>query len=251
MRLGGGITESSTTRLACPSAASEINALVAADALHRTSNAFQLVAGLLADAARRTDDPPPALREAQERIAALSEIHRLLIPFGAPAATADVSEELNALAAGLQLAFSGMPPLAMRFDVRVECEPGLRWPRTATVLACMIVNELATNAVKHAFRDRSRGSVRIALQVDPARGDAELRVEDDGTGHRRAAGAGGAGLKLVEAQARMLGGSVVAASRPCGQARGTAVGVRLPLPDLDASPISPPNIWTEPERATP
>src|SRR5690606_14123723 len=46
----------------------------------------------------------------------------------------------------------------------------------------LILNELATNALKHAFRGRGDGEVTAGLKQDPAGGEICLWVRDNGTG---------------------------------------------------------------------
>jgi PAS domain S-box-containing protein len=74
----------------------------------------------------------------------------------------------------------------------------------------IIVNELVTNAFKHAFSGEERGSIRLSL-AEAAPGSFELRVGDDGIGIAETAIAGksgGFGFLLVEALAQQLGGRV-------------------------------------------
>ena len=46
----------------------------------------------------------------------------------------------------------------------------------------LILNELASNAIKYAFPGGREGEVTVTLSHDPATGDACLRVRDDGVG---------------------------------------------------------------------
>ena len=70
----------------------------------------------------------------------------------------------------------------------------------------LIVNELTTNSIEHAFKGRSHGVIRIRSQMSDGR--LRLIYTDDGTGMpSETVGNGSAGLKLVEALASQLGGS--------------------------------------------
>jgi PAS domain S-box-containing protein len=52
-----------------------------------------------------------------------------------------------------------------------------------TVLLCgLILNELVSNTIKHAFPDGRGGEVTISLEHDPATGAVSMRVQDNGVG---------------------------------------------------------------------
>jgi two-component sensor histidine kinase len=77
----------------------------------------------------------------------------------------------------------------------------------------LIINELVTNAIKHAFSDRRAGHIRVGFEVDDEKWC--LSVEDDGDGFndRRKAGMG---LDLVRGLSRQLGGELQVKSSKAG-----------------------------------
>lgn len=79
----------------------------------------------------------------------------------------------------------------------------------------LIVNELATNSLKHAFADRDRGVLGLSLV---SRTDGiELTLWDDGPGINATAPVdSGLGQKLVQAFAQQLGGELISSSGPDG-----------------------------------
>jgi two-component sensor histidine kinase len=87
----------------------------------------------------------------------------------------------------------------------------------------LIVNELVTNAMKHAFE--GPGTVYVELRADIGRGEACLSVRDDGKGIKKEKHAASSGLSLVESLAAQINGTVERKS----SGHGTAVWVRLPL----------------------
>jgi two-component sensor histidine kinase len=90
----------------------------------------------------------------------------------------------------------------------------------------LLVNELATNAIKHAF---PAGKGRVLLRVEQAGDQIELTVLDDGIGMKEkdeAKIAEKRGSDYVAIFVRQLGGSIVA-SNP--EETGTTVRIRLPL----------------------
>lgn len=69
----------------------------------------------------------------------------------------------------------------------------------------LLVNELMTNAFKHAFPDGRRGHISVRVTGDGASGT--LIVRDDGVGFQRGTvGATSTGLAIVEALSRQLEG---------------------------------------------
>lgn len=90
----------------------------------------------------------------------------------------------------------------------------------------IIVNELVTNAIKHAFNGERSGRVWVRGKL----GDAfELIVEDDGQGiaPSRRTGRAGLGTKLVESFVRQLNAKHEVVST------GSGTTHRLVIPDLD------------------
>jgi two-component sensor histidine kinase len=74
----------------------------------------------------------------------------------------------------------------------------------------LIVNELITNALVHAFEPGGRGSVQVILQHSPP-DRLELTVADDGIGisaEQMKPGSAGTGLNLVRMLVRQLGASL-------------------------------------------
>ena len=90
----------------------------------------------------------------------------------------------------------------------------------------LLVNELATNAIKHAFPG---GTGRIVLSVERVGDQIELTVADDGVGMKEkdpAKTAEKRGSDYVAIFVRQLGGTIV----PSGSREtGTTVRIRLPL----------------------
>jgi two-component sensor histidine kinase len=70
---------------------------------------------------------------------------------------------------------------ASNVNLVVESEPTMLSINTA-VPCGLILNELATNALKHAFQGRDSGEVRVSLHSDPEEGETRIVVRDNGTG---------------------------------------------------------------------
>ena len=99
----------------------------------------------------------------------------------------------------------------------------------------LIVNELVSNCMKHAFPDGRTGRILVSIreaELSPGAGDAWLlEVEDDGIGIAEAGKREdfpdkGIGTELVQALAGQLRGTL--SRRPGASSRGTLVSMRFP-----------------------
>jgi two-component sensor histidine kinase len=178
---------------------------------HRMMNNFQTVASLIRLQLKRTTDTPAreALQEALNRVLSISEAQRNLYAAGADVARVDMGSYLTDLCANLADA------LFLGELVRLECnvEP---WAleRDRAIAVGLIVNELVTNAAKHAFVDGGPGQIRVAFGRLPD--GYRLTVEDDGRGLPAdfATAHQGTGRGLIEAFTRQAGGSLTVGKGP-------------------------------------
>ena len=104
----------------------------------------------------------------------------------------------------------------------LHCEDAiLGLSANAVVTLSLAVNELATNAIKHAFADGRDGTVRVAVRR--AAGDLVVSVEDDGS-PMAIGGERGLGLALVRRLVASIDGLLIA---PTGGAK--RFEIRAPL----------------------
>jgi two-component sensor histidine kinase len=143
---------------------------------HRVKNNLQVVASMLALQAEQLDESRVRipLELCRQRVLSMSLVHEKL--YGAhDFRRVDLGELVREIATML---LGGEP--SGRVQVRFSIEPVIVDIETAFP-ASLLVNELVTNAVKHAFKDRSDGSLDIAVRALAAdRG--EIVVTDDGPG---------------------------------------------------------------------
>lgn len=139
---------------------------------HRCSNDLQLVVSLLALQSRRAGNPEVsrALDDAMKRVAVLARARSILhdaTPRSLASALHEVCEALHAQAEprSILVAFEG--------DGHID---GL--PQNSITTLALVVNELATNAIKHAFDEGKAGNIRVASSV--AHGTVIVTVDDDG-----------------------------------------------------------------------
>ena len=164
--------------------------LLLRETVHRCGNDLQLVVGLLALQSRRATAPEAraALADATERVAVLARARRAL----------DRAPSLEAALRGVcEALHAHAEPRGI--DLSLDCgqgEPTLDHGRVTTV--ALVVNELATNAIKHAFDEGVGGRISIVARRLDER-TVSVVVDDDGLpfpepGERRD---GGLGLGLA------------------------------------------------------
>ena len=105
---------------------------------------------------------------------------------------------------------------AADIEIQVDAEDLSVRPETCTSMG-LVVTELVTNALKHAFPGQGKGIIRVSFAVrDPG---WQLSVADNGVGCdiRSAIRAGGVGTRIVTTLARRLGARLeISRSRPGG-----------------------------------
>jgi two-component sensor histidine kinase len=127
-------------------------------------------------------------------------------------------EIAKALAASLIGNMSGI-------EIEVKAEPLEIDPDRAVPFG-LLVNELATNAIKHAF---PHGTGHLMLSVEQVGDQIELIVADDGVGMKDKGTAKvpeKRGSEYVAIFVRQLGGTIVPS---VSEGPGTIVRIRLPL----------------------
>ncbi len=175
---------------------------------HRVKNNLQVVSSLLDLQARRIADPEglQALKESQDRIRAMALIHDELHSSETPARI-DFGDYVSSLTAHLRDSYgAGGEPIRLTSDIgRISL--GLD-----TAIPCgLIINELVTNSLKHAFAGRHAGEIRVELR-EQANGHHALSVCDDGAGlppGLRIEETDSLGLRLVRTLTEQLGGKLV------------------------------------------
>lgn len=188
---------------------------------HRVGNQFQIVASLLRLAAsRERRGARAAIDRAQAQVIAMSEVHACLGGHGAAASGVELVGCLARICGHLAAALGddGRIALAVTGDRTVLVDAARIRPLG------LVVAELVTNAVKHAFPDARRGLIRV--EVARAGSGFRLVVADDGCGNRDVADrrpGGGQGSGLVAALAHQAGGRLARSSTR----HGTTVAIEV------------------------
>lgn len=173
-----------------------------AELQHRVANNMQFISSILyvgRQNVQRGANALDVLNDAQQRLQNISRIHRRL--YDPSRADLPASASLAQLCEDL-LSVSGQG--------HIQCivEPSdVRLDLTRLTTLSMLVAELVTNALKHAFDAARPGIIRVSLEHLPTDG-FRLRVADDGKGFAGpdpAAGRQSLGLKIIGSFAAQLG----------------------------------------------
>ena len=195
--------------------------MLANEISHRIKNNLQVIVGLIAFEARSTALPcVQGYTAMQARIGAIAQLYDL-ISQSSNGATIEVDAYLKEIAGNVSASLLGEKS---GIKIKVQAE-ALQIDPDRAVPFGLLVNELATNAVKHAF---PHGAGSIVLSVRQAGAEMELTVADDGIGikdqdvpkslEKR-------GADYVAIFVRQLGGSIISSGAAEG---GTMVRMRFP-----------------------
>ncbi|WP_294537010.1 histidine kinase dimerization/phosphoacceptor domain -containing protein [uncultured Rhodoblastus sp.] len=142
---------------------------------HRVKNNLQLITALIRMEARKA--PDDAIVQSFDRLA--GRIHALAVLYDALSQenandTVDLGAYLGQIATSVIQAHATE---GIRLDIKLDT-----WPASVNVAmpAGLVVNELLTNALKHAFVGRDGGAIKLHSLIDD-RG-CQIVVADDGVG---------------------------------------------------------------------
>jgi PAS domain S-box-containing protein len=179
---------------------------------HRVKNNLQIVASLMNLQADRThnEDAIATLHEMRDRVRSMALLHEAL--YRSPnLAQVDFPAYIHTVAAQLTRSLGQRTSAA----IHVATEP-ITLDLDRAVSCGLIVNELVSNAYKHAFPDGRTGTIHVGLFKDGGDG-LELRVSDDGIGlppEAHAARPDSLGLRLVAMLTDKLEGTLTASGPP-------------------------------------
>lgn len=193
--------------------------LLLREVYHRVKNNLQVVDGLLLLQSRKLADAEAAaaIEGLRKRVYAIGLVHHQLMG-SANLKTFDVGAFLRDLVAHLQQGASDTIAL------RIDAAP-LTVDLDFAVPLGLLVTELTTNALKHAFPG-GEGEVRVTLEA-PVGGEVVLRIADNGVGFPDPTGAPipSLGLTIVRGLVRQLHGRIEST-----QTNGVCWEAHLPAP---------------------
>lgn len=170
---------------------------------HRVKNNLQVISSLLNLQSRKVRDKAAqnVFRESRARVHAMALVHEILYRSG-NFSSLSMPEYFGKLARSVHASYRGGTDVRVAQEV-CDCAISVD---TAVSLG-LILSELLSNAMKHAFPGRGRGEVRIILAR--AGTDFSLEVSDDGAGLPGGfdpAAAETLGMQLVATLTRQIGG---------------------------------------------
>ncbi|MCJ7643714.1 MAG: PAS domain S-box protein [Candidatus Aminicenantes bacterium] len=145
---------------------------------HRVKNNMQIISSLLSLQAQSLPDPEvkAIFRESQDRIRTMALVHEKLYQTN-DLSRIDFAEYIRSLAAYL---FRTYQDEAGRVQLKTDMDKTFLDINTS--IPCgLIVNELVSNALKHAFPDGKKGEITIELRESEG-GTLRLTVRDNGIG---------------------------------------------------------------------
>jgi PAS domain S-box-containing protein len=143
---------------------------------HRVKNNLQIISSLLSLQADALNDPRDhaLFKESEGRVRSMALIHERLYK-SADLARVDFRDYVESLVTSLFFSYQ-RASVASELDV---CDA--RLPLDTAIPCGLIINELVSNALKHAFPDERKGTVTISMRED-SDGSLHLEVRDDGIG---------------------------------------------------------------------
>lgn len=185
---------------------------------HRTRNDLASIASLLLLRAQALEEPAKqALKSAANRVTVLARVYRRLSLTG-ERVVVDSKEFICELCDEMRDSLVGERPIVV--ECRAESH---QIGQEKAVALGLIINEMVTNALKHAFPDGRGGVVRVSFERRENR--YRLTIADNGVGTSEAAGGTGMGQTLARGFAAQLGGQFgIERGSP-----GTTIVVTIPV----------------------
>ncbi len=173
---------------------------------HRVKNNLAVVLSLLNLQSKRTgdDNVRKSLMESQARVRAMALIHESFYQ-NKDLSLIHFEEYVRKLVRDLQSLYEGADSrIEVIYDIQgIELEVG------QAVSCGLVINELMTNVLKHAFPDKREGEVKISARIW-SDGKAELQIRDNGIGlppGMEWERSGTLGLRLVSLMVEQLSGT--------------------------------------------
>lgn len=188
---------------------------------HRVKNNLTMIGSLLRLQARTIDDPAIAtkLDNMLERVDALATVHRQLYQ-SQDIKTFDIGAFAESLARDV-IGSSGRAGIALKINARALPVDAIH----ASALG-LILNEILTNAIKHAFADGRAGTLTLTAGEEDGRGI--IRICDDGPGLPSTKRTKSIGTSLITRLARQA----KAEATWSDNAPGTCVTITFPRCEL-------------------
>jgi two-component sensor histidine kinase len=202
---------------------------------HRVKNNLQVIASLLRLETSRSEveDTKRVLKDMQGRILSMAVLHETLYRSGRfgqvelGAYLRQLAQQLFRVTSGPARLTLDLSPVSVEIDQAIPCG--------------LIVNELLTNSLKHAFASKTGGEVKLNLRQDDL-GEVRIAVTDTGVGlpiDFEIKGVRSLGLQLVTDLVRQIGGHLAIEGGP-GAGFTVTFTPAMPHPTVPISQPPPP-----------
>ncbi|MEX2573744.1 MAG: PAS domain S-box protein [Balneolaceae bacterium] len=171
---------------------------------HRVKNNLAVVSGMMQLQAGEEDNQEVITRlfDSVVRIKTMANIHEQLYQSNS-FTRLEFSENIKILTASIVQTFQ----MEMKIKLDFNCET-VQLNINQAIPCSLIVNEIVTNILKHAFTGLKAGKILITLSENDEKNTIHLNVSDNGNGlppgFDKTGGQGSLGLQLVDVLARQL-----------------------------------------------
>ncbi|MFC1669805.1 sensor histidine kinase, partial [Spirochaetota bacterium] len=191
---------------------------------HRAKNSFAMISSLigLTEDSSSSPDAKAALSEIGLQVHAVSELYDLL--YSTDSVTDVRLDEY------LSRVISSVPVISRNIAINKTLD-SITMPMKAAIPVGIIVTELITNSIKHAFPKNSGGTISLSLKKEKA--GAIIEVKDDGKGLPEGLDMSASdflGLELIHALVSQIEGNLEIKSE-----NGTRCVVKFPIEEAASS----------------
>jgi two-component sensor histidine kinase len=189
---------------------------------HRVKNSLQVVSSMLQLQANAVGDQTLSerLNAAASRVNAVGRAYERLA-YNADYEKIDLVEYLREIIGDLEQTVAPC-------DIQFEAPAAIQMAGDRAILVGLIVNELVSNAGKHAYPDCPSGSIWVRVILQPGQRSILISVHDEGVGLPPGydpATSKRLGTRMVNALSKQLGGEVTRPASPLG----THFALSIPL----------------------
>ncbi|MCB1177940.1 MAG: sensor histidine kinase, partial [Leptospiraceae bacterium] len=145
---------------------------------HRTKNNMQVISSMLAMKSLLVDNPAvkELIRDMSSRISAMALVHEKLYK-AKDLSKMEIQSYINDLVSSIKKSFQ---PIIKDIEFQLNIQE--TYLSIDTAIPCgLIINELLTNCIKHAFPNNQKGRISIELEKN-SENQIHLIVKDDGIG---------------------------------------------------------------------
>ena len=170
---------------------------------HRVKNNLEIVSSLLSlqSASIQDSNVLDLMKESQNRVYSMSIIHQRLYK-GPNLSNIEMKEYLENLGAHVSDSFGMENRILMKYPMDI-----LELDVDTAIPIGLIVNELLTNALKHAFNQQGKGEISVSL-IKMDFDKLKLEVKDDGCGITNLPPKNGFGTQLMQLLTQQLEGKM-------------------------------------------